>query len=101
MIPAAVTIHLPPDLLHAVDAQPIDRDAFVEQALRQELARRAREQLLASLETPHAESLEMADLGLADLAQSLPEDDVAEMCDLSAGTPVQWSDGRGWIEDPT
>ncbi len=100
MSAAAVTIHLPSDLLRAVDAQPFDRDAFVEQAVRRELARRARAELQASLGAPHAESLEMADLGLADFAQSLPEDDAAAMCDLSVGTPVRWSEGEGWIEEP-
>ena len=97
----AVTIHLPPELLQAVDAQQFGRDAFVQEALRRELARAAREQLRASLETPHAESREMAELGLADWAQSLPEDDAAAMCDLSAGTAVRWTDDRGWSEETT
>jgi hypothetical protein len=96
---APVTIHLPPDLLRAVDAQQSDRDAFIEQALRHELARRAREQLRVSLESPHPESREMAEAGLADWAQSLPEDDAAAMCDLSAGTPVRWNEDRGWSEE--
>jgi len=101
MTAAAVTIHLPPELLRAVDAQPIDRDAFVEQALRRELARRARDPLRASLAEPHPESMEMAEVGLADFAQSLPEDDAAAMCDLSAGTPVRWNEGQGWTAEPT
>jgi hypothetical protein len=103
MSAATVTIHLPPELLRAVDSQPIDRDAFVEQALRHELERQAREQLRASLETPHPESLDTAELGLADFAQGLPADDAAALCDLSSGTPVHWSEGRGWIvgEEPT
>jgi hypothetical protein len=100
MSAAAVTIHLPADLLRAVDEQQTDRDAFVEQAVRHELARRAREQLRASLESPHPESREMAELGLAEWAKSLPEDDAASMCDLSAGTPIRWSEDDGWVEEP-
>ena len=95
---AAVTIHLPLDLLSAVDEQQADRDAFVEQAVRHELARRAREGLRASLEGPHPESREMAEVGLAEWAQSLPEHDAAARCDLSAGTPVRWSEDSGWVE---
>jgi hypothetical protein len=96
---AAVTFHLPPDLLRAVDGQPTDRDAFVEQALRHELTRRAREQLRASIENPHPESREMAEVGLEDWAQTLPKDAAATMCDLSTGTPVRWADNHGWVEE--
>jgi hypothetical protein len=98
MSAASVTIHLPLDLLSAVDEQQADRDAFVEQAVRHELARRAREGLRASLEQPHPESRDLAEVGLAAWARSLPEDDAAAMCDLSAGTPVRWSEESGWVE---
>jgi hypothetical protein len=56
--------------------------------------------LRASLGEPHPESQETAELGLSDFAQSLPTDDAAAMCDLSAGTPVQWSEGQGWTKGP-
>ena len=70
MSAAAVTIHMPADLLSAVDEQQTSRDAFIEQAVRHEVARHEHESLRASLEAPHPESREMAEVGLAEWAQS-------------------------------
>jgi len=93
-----VSIHMPAELLRAIEARAKDRDAFIQDALRRELARRIREDLRTSLENPHPESLEMETIGLDAFAQSLPLDDADALCDPSVGTPIRWVEGRGWVD---
>ncbi len=93
-----VTVTLPADLVRDIDQLERNRSRFVLEAVRRELERRRREDLHRSLANPHADALELAELGLAAWAQALPEDDVAELLDPQAGRPIQWQPGRGWVE---
>lgn len=93
-----VTVTLPAELLQSIDRLERNRSRFITQAVEHELTRRRREALLRSLQSPHPEAAELAEMGLADWAASLPADD-GELVDPSAGTPVRWVEGHGWTED--
>lgn len=94
-----VTVTLPTELLENVDRLAKNRSRFIAQAVEHELARRRHEELRRSLERPHAEAAELADAGLDDWGSSLPEGDEG-LVDMSAGTPVRWVEGEGWVEEP-
>ncbi len=59
---------------------------------------RRREDFHRSLDNPHPESTELADLGLDDWGRSLPNEDISAIIDVNGGTPVRWIPGEGWIE---
>lgn len=98
-MPAAerVTVTLRADLLKAIDKVEGNRSRFIGEAVERELQRRRREALLQSVANPHPETAALADIGLGDWVQDLPEE--SDLVDLSTGTPVRWVDGRGWVED--
>lgn len=93
-----VTITLPSDVLQSIDRLERNRSRFITEAVQHELERRRREELLRSLRSPHAETAELAELGMADWSASLPTDDDG-LVDPSAGRPVRWIEGQGWVED--
>lgn len=93
-----VTVTLPIDLLRDIDRFERNRSRFIAEAVEHELIRRWRAGLLTSLENPHPEGPELAETGLGDWAAALPADD-GGLVDESAGTPVRWVDGRGWLRD--
>ena len=66
-------------------------------AVERELMRRRREGLHRSLERPHPEAAELAEVGLSEWGASLPEED--DLIDPSTGTPVRWVEGEGWQEE--
>ena len=76
-----------------------NRSRFIAQAVEHELARRRHEELRRSLAHPHPEAAELADAGLDEWAASLPEGDEG-LVDMSAGTPIRWVEGEGWVEAP-
>lgn len=94
-----VTVTLPDDLVRDIDRRERNRSKFVTEAVRRELDRLRREELRLSLDHPHPESIELAGQGLEDWARAIPEDDPEGLVDLSAGTPVTWTAGEGWLED--
>jgi hypothetical protein len=94
-----VTVTLPAELLQDIDRRDRNRSKFVAEAIRHELDRRRREDLRRSLENPHPETAELADLGFDDWARGLPEEDAQSLVDMSAGKPVRWVPGEGWIEE--
>ncbi len=94
-----VTITLPNDLLRDIDRRVKNRSKFVADAVRNELYRLRREELRRSLENPHSESADLAELGLEEWARSLPVENVAELVDTEAGKPIRWVPGEGWIEE--
>jgi hypothetical protein len=47
---------------------------------------------------PHPESADLAGQGLTEWTNSLPEEDAEALVDNSAGTPVRWVPGVGWVE---
>src|ERR1700728_4457891 len=93
-----VTVTLPNDLVRAIDRQEKNRSKFIAEAVRHELDRRRRAELHRSLRSPHAESVEFADLGLDEWVGRLPEEDAEALGDSSAGKPVRWVPGEGWLE---
>ena len=81
-----VTVTLPAELIEDIDRLEKNRSRFIVQAVEHELARRRHEELRRSLEHPHPEASELADVGLDEWVASLPEGDEG-LVDMSAGTP--------------
>ncbi len=90
-----MTIFLPSDLVRDIDRREKNRSRFVADAVRRELDRRRREELGRSLQSPHPESGDLAELGLKEWSRSLPEEDAEALLDSSVGKPVR----KRWIED--
>jgi len=98
-MPAArVTVTLPSELVEDIDRIERNRSAFVLDAVKRELHRRRREQLRLSLSAPHPETRKMADVGFDEWARGLPDEDVSDLVEPTAGKPVRWVGGKGWIE---
>jgi hypothetical protein len=93
-----VTVTLPVQLVDDIERFERNRSRFILEAVERELARRRREGLLRSLRNPHPEASELADAGLAEWAASLPGGD-ENLVDMSAGQPVRWIEGQGWVEE--
>lgn len=93
-----VTITLPANLLDEVDQLERNRSRFITEAVRHEVARRRRAALLESLQSPHPETTQFVDAGLADWTSELPGDE--GLLDPSAGTAVRWVEGQGWVKEP-
>jgi Arc/MetJ-type ribon-helix-helix transcriptional regulator len=93
-----VTVTLPNDLVRDIDRREKNRSRFIAEAVRRELDRRRREELRRSLENPHPESHEFAELGFDEWSRGLPDEDAAALVDSSAGKAVEWVPGSGWVE---
>ncbi|HZT32646.1 MAG TPA: ribbon-helix-helix domain-containing protein [Bryobacteraceae bacterium] len=93
-----VTVTLPDDLVREIDRRERNRSKFVTEAVRRELDRRRRAELRRSLQHPHPESAELAEQGLEEWSRGLPEEDTEALVDASAGKPVRWVPGEGWVE---
>ena len=93
-----VTVTLPSDVVRDIDRREKNRGKFVAEAVRRELDRRRRDELRRSLQNPHAESAVLAEQGLEEWARSLPDEDTEALVDRSAGNPVRWVPGEGWVE---
>ncbi len=94
-----VTVSLPEDLVKDIDRRDKNRSKFVAEAVRHELDRRRRAELLRSLESPHPESAHLAEQGLDEWALGLPEEDAGALIDGAAGKPIRWVPGEGWVEE--
>jgi hypothetical protein len=94
-----VTVTLPVDLVRDIDRREKNRSKFVADAVRHEIDLRRREELGRSLRNPHPESAELADEGLEAWTRNLPEEDSEALVDSSAGVPVRWVSGEGWVEE--
>lgn len=92
-----VTVTMPVDLIAGIDRVERNRSRFIAEAVRNELQRRQRLELMRSLEAPHPETAATAALGLAVWAESLPEGD-SDLLDPTAGVPVRWTPETGWQE---
>jgi hypothetical protein len=88
---------MPAELVAGIDRLERNRSRFIAEAVRRELKRRRRLELLRSLEAPHPDSRATAALGLNEWAEALPEGD-ADLLDPSAGIPLRWSPEQGWQE---
>ena len=93
----SVTVKLSPETVNDIDRREKDRGKFIAQAVKHELARRRRAELRVALNNPHPESLAIAEEGFDEWARSLPKEDCTSLVNPSAGTPVQWIPGKGWI----
>src|SRR5262249_11351174 len=93
-----VTVTIPVDLVGEIDRREKNRSKFVAEAVRNELDRRRRDELHRSLKNPHPESADLAEQGLREWAQTLPEEDAAALLDSRAGKPIRWVPGKGWVE---
>jgi post-segregation antitoxin (ccd killing protein) len=93
-----VTITLPKDLLEEVDQLERNRSRFVSEAIQHEVARRRRAALMASVRSPHPETTQLVDTGMADWTSELPEDE--GLLDPSGGAAVRWVEGQGWTKEP-
>lgn len=98
-ITARVTVTLPAELVQNIDRLEKNRSRFIADAVEHELARRRREGLLRSLRNPHPEAAGLAEEGLDEWDAGLPEGDQG-LVDVSAGRPVRWVEGEGWVEEP-
>lgn len=92
-----VTVTMAADLVAGIDRYARNRSRFIAEAVRQELRRRRRLELLRSLEQPHPDTLETAALGLQSWSEALPVAD-ADLLDPAAGVPLRWSSEQGWQE---
>lgn len=93
-----VTVTLPGEVVREIDRMEKNRSRFVLQAVEHEIERRRREELRRSLENPHSESEEVAEVGFDEWARGLQDEQAADLIDLSAGKPVRWVPGEGWME---
>jgi|SRR5271157_683070 len=93
-----VTITLPNDLVRDIDRREKNRSKFVAEAVRRELDRRRRADLHRSLQNPHPETAELAEQGFEEWSRGLPEEDTEALVDSTAGKPVRWVPGEGWVE---
>ena len=93
-----VTVTLPNDLVRGIDRLEKNRSKFVAEAVGHELDRRRRAELRRSLRNPHLESAELAEQGLEEWTRGLPKEDTGALVDSSAGRPVEWVPGEGWVE---
>jgi Arc/MetJ-type ribon-helix-helix transcriptional regulator len=93
-----VTVTLPVEVVRDIDRLEKNRSRFVLEAIRRELQRRRRAELRRSLRNPHPESGHLAEAGFGEWAASLPAEEVADLVDVKAGTPVRWVPGEGWVE---
>ncbi len=91
-----ITVTLPEQVVADVDRFERNRSRFVLEAVRNEVARRRQEALRRSLQNPQPESLELAERGLTDWANSLPDEDLDGLVDPEGGTSVSWVAGKGW-----
>jgi Predicted transcriptional regulators containing the CopG/Arc/MetJ DNA-binding domain and a metal-binding domain len=92
-----VTVTMPADLVAGIDRFERNRSRFIADAVRHELKRRRRLELLRSLEGPHPDSITTAALGLESWHQGLSDGD-DNLLDPRAGVPLRWSEEQGWQE---
>ena len=92
-----VTVTMPAELVAGIDRIERNRSRFIAEAVRHELKRRQRQELLRSLQEPHPDSIISAELGLETWSQGLPAGD-HNLLDPSAGVPLHWEREKGWQE---
>lgn len=98
MTTARVTVTLPTEVVEGIDRRAQNRSRFILEAVQRELRHRRREDLRRSMENPHPESRETAELGFAEWAAGLPEEDLDDLVDPAGGQAVCWTPDKGWRE---
>ena len=71
-----------------------NRSRFILEAVRHELERQRRQELRLSLQNPHEESKQVAELGMKDWCAGLSED--SDLVDPGSGHGVRWRADEGW-----
>ena len=94
---ARVTVTLSGELVEEIDRLERNRSRFVTEAVRHELARRRHQTLLRSINSPHADTADLVETGMADWTADLPDDE--GLVDPAGGTAVRWIEGEGWMRD--
>jgi len=94
MLTERITITMPRDMVERIDELTKNRSRFIVDAVRRELLRQIREELRLSLRHPHAESAQVAELGMADWGAALPDD--SGLLDPRGGRAVRWHAEEGW-----
>lgn len=89
-----VTVTLSAELVEGIDRLEKNRSRFIADAVRHELARRRRDDLLRSVRKPHLETRDLVDTGLGNWTVDLPDE---ELVDVAGGTAVRWVEGQGWV----
>ena len=92
-----VTVTLSAELVEGIDRLERNRSRFIAEAVARELSRRRRDALLMSISSPHAETAELADVGLGEWTSDLPDDE--GLVDPAGGTAVRWIEGQGWVKE--
>ena len=92
-----VTVTLSAVLVEGIDRLERNRSRFVAEAVKHELARRRRAELLSSVHNPHPETADLADAGLGNWTRDLPNDE--GLVDVAGGTAVHWVEGQGWVKE--
>ena len=92
-----VTVTLPSETVQHIDRLEKNRSRFIAQAVKRELEHRRHEELRRSIDNPHPEAGELADVGFDDWAASLPAEEEA-LVNVAVGTAVVWIPGEGWRE---
>jgi len=93
-----VTVTLPAELVEEIDRIERNRSKFVLEGVRRELRRRRRAALRRSLTAPHPESGDLAEEGLIEWSEELPEEKESPLVDPDAGVAILWVEGEGWRE---
>ena len=92
-----VTVTLSAELVEWIDRLERNRSRFIAEAVEHELARRRREALLNSVQSPHPEIADVADISLGAWTSDLPDDE--GLVDVAGGTAVRWVEGQGWVRE--
>ena len=92
-----VTVTLPEEMVHEIDAPERNRSRFVQRAVARELERLRQEELRRSLDNPHTDSEAVAESGFSEWADLAVAGD-RELLDAAAGKEVRWDSDRGWVE---
>ena len=92
-----VTVTMPAELVAGIDRIERNRSRFIAEAVRHELQRRRRLELLRSLEAPHPDTAATASLGLAAWVEGLPSGD-DDLLDPHGGAAVNCIPDSGWQE---
>jgi hypothetical protein len=94
---ARVTVTLPDDLVRDIDRRERNRSKFILEAVEKELEARRRQELLASVASPHPQSEEIGEAGLGEWGDLATHGD-DDLLDPTAGIAVRWRRDDGWVE---
>lgn len=92
-----ITVTLPSNLLHGIDARSRNRSSYVQKALRHEFERESQLKLKESLDSPHPATGSFEDSEYQAWFNSIPAEDT-DFIDREAGVSVRWVAGSGWEE---